>query len=197
MSTRRVLRRHRLGHIPELRVDDDLLRMRYAPGCSTTHCSGHCCRKGVLAGSEERDKVLRHADRVRRQMDASQEHDPSRWFGDEIADADFATGHAARTRLHRGTCVFLDRDARCVLQKAEMEAGTDFGTLKPFYCRAYPLSIEQGTLVVDGEHCPGETRCCGPVADGSLDLFDICAFEFEFLLGVEGLAELREIAGND
>lgn len=197
MSTTRVLRRHRLDHIPDLTIDDDILRVRYARGCSMSQCSGRCCRSGVLAGSEERDKVVRHAERVRRYMDESQEHDPALWFGEELADADFASGHAVRTQVHRGTCVFLDRDARCVLQKVETEDGADIGALKPFYCRAYPVSIEHAVLVVDSEHCPDETQCCGPVAVGSLSLFDVCAFELEFLLGAEGLAELRELAGTE
>ena len=140
MSTTRVLRRHRLDHIPDLTIDDDILRVRYARGCSMSQCSGRCCRNGVLADSDERDKVVRHAERVRRHMDESQEHDPALWFGNELADADFASGHAVRTQVHRGTCVFLDRDARCVLQKVETEDGADIGALKPFFWAAWMTS---------------------------------------------------------
>lgn len=194
MSTTRVLRRHHLAHLPELKVDEEVLRIRYARDCAMSQCSGHCCRNGVLAGTDERDKVLRHAERVRRHMDDSQAHDPALWFGEETADADFASGHAVRTQVHRGTCVFLDGNARCVLQKVETEDGADIGVLKPFFCRAYPVSIEHAVLIVDGEHCPDETQCCGPVANGGLGLLDICAFELEFVLGEHGFAELRELS---
>ncbi len=197
MSTTRVLRRHHLAHIPELKIDNEVLRIRYMSGCSMSQCSGHCCRNGVLADTEERDKVLRYAERVRTHMDESQERDPALWFGEEIADVDFASGHAVRTQVHRDTCVFLDGNARCVLQTIEIEDGANIGTLKPFFCRAYPVSIENAVLIVDGEHCPDETQCCGPVASGSLSLFDVCAFELEFVLGAEGLAELRELSRTE
>lgn len=197
MSTIRILRRHHLEHLPELKIDDEVLRVRYAQGCSMSQCSGFCCRNGVLAGSDERDKIAQHADRVRRHMDESQAHDPALWFGEEIADADFASGYAVRTQVHRGTCVFLDGNARCVLQKIEIEDGADIGALKPFFCRAYPVSIENAVLIVDGEHCPAETQCCGPAASGGLSLLDVCAFELEFVLGAAGLAELRELSRTE
>lgn len=197
MSTSHVLRRHHLEHLAELKINDDVLRVRYARGCAMSQCSGHCCRNGVLADSEERDKVVRHADKVRRYMDDSQEHNPALWFGEEIVDVDFVSGHAVRTQVHRGTCVFLDRNAQCVLQKAETEDGADIGTLKPFFCRAYPVSIENAVLIVDGEHCPDERQCCGPIASGDLSLFDVCAFELEFVLGAEGLAELRALSKSE
>ena len=197
MSTIRVLQRHHLDHLPELKIDHEVLRVRYAQGCSMSQCSGFCCRNGVLADSEERDKIVQYADRVRGHMDESQEHDPALWFGEQITDADFVSGHAVSTQVHRGTCVFLDRDARCVLQKVETEDGADIGALKPFFCRAYPVSIENAVLIVDGEHCPDETQCCGPVAGGNLSLFDICAFELEFMLGAQGLAELRELSRSE
>lgn len=197
MSTTRVLRRHHLAHIPELAIDDQILRVRYARGCAMSQCSGHCCRNGVLADTAERDKVLRYAERVRGHMDECQQRDPAQWFGEEVDDLDFASGRAVRTQVHRDTCVFLDSHARCVLQKVENEDGADVGALKPFFCRAYPVSIENGVLIVDGEHCPDEPRCCGPVASGSLSLFDVCAFELEFVLGAAGLAELREVSGSE
>lgn len=197
MSGNPILRRHRLHHIPELELGESILRSRYERGCSMSRCSGYCCRDGVLAGIEERERIRQHAELVRCCMDEHQERDEARWFGEEIDDPDFPSGRAVDTRVHRGNCVFLDGEARCVLQKAETRGGLAAGTLKPFFCRAFPVCIEYGVLTVDDEHCPDESRCCGPVAQGSLTIFDICADELEFVLGAEGLRELRQLTDDE
>ncbi|PYQ40004.1 MAG: DUF3109 domain-containing protein, partial [Acidobacteria bacterium] len=52
-----------------LRVAPSLLDERFAAGCDTGRCVGRCCRSGVWLDPGERDRVLAHADLVRRAMD--------------------------------------------------------------------------------------------------------------------------------
>jgi hypothetical protein len=80
-----------------------------------------------------------------------------------------------------------------VLQVAEGALG-DGSTLKPFYCRAFPICIDRGVLSYD-DQVGLEPPCCGPVAGGSLAIFDVCAVELDLVLGPEGAAELRVLAG--
>jgi hypothetical protein len=39
-----------------------------------------------------------------------------------------------------------------------------------------------------------EHKCCGSLKNGPLTILDICASEPEFMLGADGLAELRTMA---
>ena len=197
MSNSPELRRHRLRNIPVLGVDENVFRTRYAHDASMSRCSGYCCRSGVLLDVVERDKILRHADLVGGAMDPAQQHDTSFWFGAEVEDPDVSSGRAVDTQVHNGSCVFLNGDARCVLQQVEMQADPDVGPLKPFFCRAFPVALEFGVLTVDDEHCPFEVGCCGPVEQGSLTIFDLCADELEFVLGKEGVDELRRASPNE
>jgi len=137
----------------------------------------------------EQDRILENADVIRRLMDETQDRDPANWFENPFQDADFPSGTAITTRLHNGGCVFLNQEGRCVLQIAESEVGD----LKPFFCRAYPLCIHTGTLTIDDENCPEELQCCGVVGHGTLTIFDVCAFELEYVLGKDGVTELRQL----
>ena len=67
---------------------------------------------------------------------------------------------------------------------------------EPFFCRAFPVCILNSTLSVDDEQCPDEHACCGPVKSGPLSILDVCAFELEYMLGTDGLAELRTMAAD-
>jgi Fe-S-cluster containining protein len=191
VSKDRVLRKHTLKHIPVLKVQDELLNFRFRAGCAMSNCEGMCCGGGADADVAERDRILEHADLVRSHMDADQQRDLGLWFDEPVPDRDFPSGLAATTQMHNDRCVFLNSAGRCVLQIVEPKL-KDGGFLKPFFCRAFPICINNGELSVDRQfEC--ETACCGGVANGSLDVFDVCVFELDFVLGAEGAAELREL----
>jgi hypothetical protein len=196
MTGRRVLRKHKLAHIGELRVSDEILRARFASHCSMSKCHGTCCSDGVDLDPTERDKILRNADHVLSVMDERQERDVGRWFTEDFEDSDFPSGRAASTRTHNGACVFLNGQRRCVLQILEMQE-PDRGLLKPFYCTAYPICISSSLLTIDDEECAGQFHCCTATEGGNLTIFEICAFELEYVLGREGVDELRSLAETD
>ena len=197
MNTRPILRKHKLAHIAELRVAEDILRTRFAAHCSMGNCRGTCCSDGVDLDPSARDKILNYADRVRSEMDESQQHDPANWFTDEFEDEDFPSRRAASTRTHNGACVFLNKQGRCVLQLIESQAGSEVGILKPFFCTAYPICISSGLLTIDDEECAGQFQCCSAAQGGSLSIFDICAFELEYVLGKDGANELRALTDSE
>jgi Fe-S-cluster containining protein len=187
-----TLRDHDLSHLPNLNVGEELFTRRFDRGCSMYNCSAYCCRDGVIVDIKHRDRVLAEAPLVRKYMEPTQEQDSTEWFEiEEQKDMDFPSGLASNTRVVNGTCVFLDTQRRCVLQRAEVESPG----LKPFYCRTYPVAIIHGRVTLDDEHCPGETQCCGPVDGGTMSALDVCAEELEFMLGAPaaGLEELRRL----
>ena len=188
-----VLRDHHLEHFSELRVSPKLLTSRFMRSCATASCNAQCCRGGALVDIAHRDRVLAEAALIVQHMEPEQEHDPALWFdGEEEADADFPSGRAVNTGIANDTCVFLDSKRRCVLHLAEE---TSPG-LKPFFCRAYPVAINNGCLTLDDDWCPDEIQCCAAVAGGEVTALEYCEAELEFMLGRAGVDELRRIAND-
>jgi Fe-S-cluster containining protein len=196
MSSARVLRKHPLKQFKELKVGDDVFNTRYTKGCSMSNCRGRCCADGVELDIVERDRILEHAHLIQPHMDQTQDRDPANWFQKTHLDADFPSGECATTALKENGCVFLNKDGYCVVQIAEAQAPVGFGYLKPFFCRAFPVCILNSTLCIDDDQCPDEHKCCGPMKHGPLSILDICAFELEYVLGADGLDELRRMAAE-
>ena len=187
-----ILRRHHLRHLPELRVEKGFLSEKFSAGCSMLECNASCCRHGVMVDPVEQQRILEHKDLILKYLEPHQEQNPAEWFDkDEDIDADFPSGKAVGTQTRSYGCVFLDHEGRCALQKTAMEEGMDKFALKPFFCVAFPVTIEDGVLVMEDAEFTGRTACCSVVERGSLTVFDVCREELEFMLGPEGLAELQ------
>ena len=188
-----VLRKHRLHHIPELRVGEGILNKKFASGCSMGACNATCCQGGVAADVKERDAILEHKELILRHMEPYQEHDPAAWFDEEtVEDPDYPSGYAVGTSVDDNGCVFLDNAGRCVLQKAAMAENLPKFFLKPFFCVAFPITIERGVLETDEPDYTNRPHCCSVIEDGHLSPLDVCAEELEFMLGPQGLEELRQ-----
>lgn len=189
-----ILQRHRLNHLGALRVGEGMFSNRFASGCSMTACNATCCQGGVTLDVAERDAILAHADLITGHMEPDQEHDSAGWFDNTvIQDPDFPSGLAVSTETTERGCVFLDRAGRCVLQKAAMAEGKPKFFLKPFFCVAFPITIEHGVLETDEPDFTDRPHCCSVVESGSLSPVDVCAEELEFMLGREGFLELRAL----
>jgi len=179
-----------LPHIARLVVDRALVDARFSKACSMTSCDAGCCRDGVLVDLEHRDVILAHADVIRRHMSPHQERDPHRWFEREIAnDPDFPSGKAVGTEAPAG-CVFLNDERRCVLHLAD-DAEELPVTLKPFFCRLFPLAICDGHLLLDEPVAGDRPACCSATPGGEQTVFDLCRAELEMVLGEAGVEELR------
>ena len=186
-----ILRKHHLSHIPELQVHESIGATRFDTACSVYKCDAKCCSMGVFADVAERDHILRHVDLVRQYMEPDQEHDPDRWFEkSEIEDPDFPSGRCVGTEATPRGCIFLQSNGRCVLQIAATEEGHDKAFLKPFYCFAYPVTIDHGVLMIDQPDFVHRPQCCTGVPGGTRKAIDVCREELEFVLGAEGYKEL-------
>ena len=189
-----VLRHHRMRHIPELRVDRDIIEGRFSPGCSMRNCNADCCSGGVYADLAERDAILDHADLVKAQMEPDMNHDTAAWFEKEpIVDADYPSGAAIGTELHNDRCVFLNSKGMCVLQKTAAAAGMDRYALKPFYCWLYPVTVDGGALTLHDPEYAARGSCCSYAETGPLTVFEVCPEELTLALGEKGVEELRDV----
>jgi Fe-S-cluster containining protein len=157
-----------------------------------TECDGTCCRNGVFASIEERDRILRYAGRIQRMMDETQTKDPASWFFKRLShDDEYPGGRCVGTRIHRQKCVFRTRERLCVLQKLEPTLNLPRGErLKPFYCRLFPLTTRGRCLDFD-PLVKGKHPCCTLSARGKTRTLDAWAYEFKELLGLGGYRQLR------
>jgi len=155
------------------------------------NCDGGCCEGGVWVDLNHRDVILAHADVIARHMTADQERDPSRWFEAETPDdPDFPSGKAAGTEASASGCVFLNAERRCVLHLVD-DAERLGVTLKPFFCRIFPVTLTEGVLMLDDPISGQRPQCCSRTGGGTKTVFDVCQWELEVALGKEGLEELR------
>ena len=161
IEQRQILTQHKLGHVPELKVNQSMFQRGFAGGCSMSNCNAECCQGGVFVDISERDNILAQRTMIQRHMDPDQEHDPTRWFEDhEVVDPDFPSGRAIGTEAQESGCVFLKKDGKCVLQSAAEAESMDKFTLRPFFCIAYPVAIIRGELIIDEELLTGRRECC-------------------------------------
>jgi hypothetical protein len=158
------------------------------------NCNAMCCREGVMVDIKERDNILQHADVVQRHMEPGQDRNPGHWFDSNVEiDADFPSGKAVGTRATLKGCVFLKRDGRCLLQTAAEEEGMPKHSLKPFFCFAFPVTVESGVLTIDDLDFIDRPECCTMVPGGSRTMVEICSDELQFVLGPKGMAELTAL----
>lgn len=190
-----ALKSHNLSHVGQLKVSNSIFEFTFARGCSTENCNATCCHYGVMVDLEERDTILAHVDTIKKHMQPHQDKDHTQWFEseDEI-DLDFPSGRAVGTQIRDYGCVFLDNAGRCVLQTAAVEDGMSKIALKPFFCFAYPITIENGVLKVDDPNFTERHECCSCVPNGEQPVLKVCKEELFHVLGHEGVKELEEIA---
>jgi len=189
-----VLKNHQLRHIPELQVDPEILSQRFMSNSAMCNCNGTCCSEGVLLDVKEKEKILAHADLIKKYLEPQQEKDSSKWFDDTVErDADFPSGMCDGTAVKGKSCVFLCSKGLCALQKTAMAEGMNKFELKPFYCVAFPITIDGHVLTTYEPEFTNRQQCCSIVTEGSLTVLDVCLEEFEYILGTEGLKELEEL----
>jgi hypothetical protein len=190
----RILKKHNLKHILELRIDPEILLQRFSPSCSMCHCNGTCCAEGVLLDLKEKERILAHSRIIKKYLEPQQEHDESKWFDHNIEyDIDFPSGQCDGTAVRDNGCVFRDSKGLCVLQRTAMEEGMNKFALKPFFCVAFPLVIDRHVLTTDDPEFTNRSQCCSIVPEGTLTVLDVCREEFEYMLGTEGLEEIEQV----
>jgi len=171
-------------------VDAMILEKSFASGCGPFACESTCCSAGVYVDLEEKAKILAHKETIKKYLDETQTADESRWFdGEVIEDPDFPSGKAIGTEVLNGKCVFLNNMGRCSLQVAGSEEKLGRWALKPFYCVAFPITVEDGIVTFD-DFVEEKPSCCSVVDERQTSIVTACREELEFVLGSSGYSEL-------
>ncbi|MHB1049649.1 MAG: DUF3109 family protein [Bacteroidota bacterium] len=181
--------------MPEIKIgkytiDPILFEKGFARGCGPYKCETTCCSSGVFVDPVERDVILQHKEEVKQQMDETQVKNESVWFEDRYEeDLDFPSGYSVGTEVHNDKCTFLRKDGRCSVQLVSAEKYNDPWKIKPFFCVAFPVCVEDGVLTFD-DYQQGDATCCSVVGDTDTMLIDSCKPELEYVLGKDGYQEL-------
>jgi Fe-S-cluster containining protein len=150
-------------------VDPALFTRRMAPDCMTHRCTvvqdehgtalAHpivrndvCCQYGCDVDLAERDAILAHAGDIGALLRPEAAAKP--WFDDELFhDADYPSGAVVRSAVHEGACIFIAHDQRgCAIHRAALESGWDMRGVKPAICRLYPVSYDDGAIILAPEY---------------------------------------------
>lgn len=179
--------------IGKYKIDPVLFEKGFARGCGPYQCRTTCCSSGVFVDPTEKDVILQHQEEIKQQMDETQVPDESVWFEHRIEeDLDFPSGYAIGTEVHNNKCTFLRKDGRCSIQLVSGEKYNDPWKIKPFYCVAFPICVDNGVVTFD-DYQQNEADCCSIVGDTETALVDSCKAELEYVLGKEGYEELKAI----
>jgi hypothetical protein len=184
-------------------VNPVLLEARPMSRCRLEECQSYCCNGGVWIHNTQADDILAHQDLILPHMPPDR-RDPSQWFdGLSEPDIDFPeAGDAMGTSVvpdptHPAgqTCIFLNAERLCVLQKAGIEAGEHPWRFKPYYCALHPLGLDEMKLELEEESevYKAGGNCSRPSGD-LIPLYQLFDIEAKLFLGEEGYAELDRIA---
>lgn len=178
-------------HIKQFVVSPVLYRKGYSGGRGPCTCTSVCCQNGVYADVGERDRILEHADIVRKHMDETQSPNEHYWFEDhESEDSDFASGRCIGTAVINGKCAFLDKLGRCSLQVTASSEEMHKWALKPVFCILFPLEISNNVISFD-DFLDDDQECCSIAEKFDVPLFKACKDELTHVLGEDGYKELE------
>ncbi len=177
-------------------IDPVLFEKGFAKGCGPYRCETTCCASGVFLDPTERDVILQHKEEVKTMMDETQTINDVVWFDNrKEEDVDFPSGYAVGTEVYNNKCVFLRKDGSCSVQLVSAEKYNDPWKIKPFYCVAFPISVDNGVLTFD-DYQQDIATCCSIVRETDATLVDSCKAELEFVLGKDGYRQLKDHQNN-
>lgn len=176
--------------IGKFKIDPILFEKGFAKGCGPFQCHTTCCSSGVFIDPAEKEAILQHKEEVKMKMDETQTQDETAWFENSIEeDSDFPSGYAVGTEVFNNKCVFLRKDGKCSVQLVSAEKYNDPWKIKPYFCVAFPISVDNSVVTFD-DYQQGNAPCCSIVADTNIPLIESCKAELEYVLGKEGYQQL-------
>jgi len=176
--------------IGKYEIDPLLFEKGFPKGCGPLACESTCCSFGVFADLKEKELILSHKETIKKYMDETQTTNDSQWFDSEVFDdSDYPSGKSVGTEVYNDKCVFLNKVGMCSLQIAGATEGMGRWALKPFYCIAFPITVDEGVLTFD-DFQQGKTQCCSSIDTRETTLVESCKDELELILGHDGYEEL-------
>jgi hypothetical protein len=174
-------------------VDPVLFEKGFTDGCGPFSCESTCCEGGVYADLNEKENILDHREMIFKYLDDTQQHNVNNWFEDTSEDdLDYPSGKSIGTMIYNDKCVFLNKEGMCSLQITGLREGIGPWAIKPFFCVAFPITVDEGVLTFD-DYQQGSSHCCSVEDTKRATLIDACKVELEYMLGEQAYQQLKEI----
>ncbi len=175
-----------------MKIDPHVFDAKFPHRCDLARCKSRCCRHGVWADVEEKEVILRNADRFLPYL-RPEARDPSSWFGETAEDSDCPSGVAVETNVAGDACVFFHPAHGCALQKAASALGRHEWEWKPRFCIMFPLVVSEGVLTVDEDM---EEVWCLEEKNRTHPILDAVGKEVDHLFPEEIVRKLHSGNGN-
>jgi hypothetical protein len=177
-------------------IDPKLFELGFQKDCSPLCCKGKCCKDGVYLSINDKNKIIKHRDLVKKYMDSTQTLDEKMWFENIIeSDKDFEDGVCDSTQVNNNKCTFLNGNGHCVLQVAASSEGMDKWDIKPYFCATYPIVISSNVITYD-DLLEDIEPCCNAKINSPDKFINACKEEFLYILGEDGYKQLIDLSNK-
>jgi len=141
-------------------VETDIFVRTYFMHCmKCDFCHDSCCGYGADVDATNLKRLEIHADALEAYVGVPRQE----WFtGAYSEDVEYPGSRYTRTRVVKGSCVFLNRQGRgCLIHRYCMDRDLDFHELKPLVCSLFPLTFHEGQLFPSAEILDDSLQCLG------------------------------------
>lgn len=163
---------------------DIFLKSYFARCLECTFCQDWCCSFGADIDVQNVEKIQQHQEGIKGFIRPSD----GKWFEEEYTYYEEYTGNQyTRIKTLGPRCVFISKDQRgCGLHRYAISEQMDYHEIKPLVCTLFPLSFEEGVLMIAPELDDNSLVCAGSGAS----VYQSLRTELEYYFGHELIEEL-------
>ena len=166
---------------------DIFLKTYFARCLECNFCHDWCCSFGADIDIQNVEKIQQHREKILQFVRPPE----GEWFEREYTYyEEYAGNEYTRINTQGPRCVFISKDQRgCGLHRYAISKGMDYHEIKPLVCILFPLSFEEGILLVAPELDDNSLVCAGAGASAYQSLRS----EMQYYFGQELVEELDRI----
>ena len=166
---------------------DIFLKTYFARCLECNFCHDWCCSFGADIDIQNVEKIQQHKEEILQFVRPPE----GEWFEREYTYyEEYAGNEYTRINTQGPRCVFISKDQRgCGLHRYAISKGMDYHEIKPLVCILFPLSFEEGILLVAPELDDNSLVCAGAGASAYQSLRS----EMQYYFGQELVEELDRI----
>lgn len=166
---------------------DIFLKTYFARCLECNFCQDWCCSFGADIDVQNVEKIQQHQEEILPFIRPPE----GEWFdGEYTYYEEYAGNMHTRINTQGPRCVFIGKDQRgCGLHRYAISKGMDYHEIKPLVCILFPLSFEEGILIIAPELDDDSLVCAGVGASAHQSLRS----ELQYYFGQEFVEELDHI----
>lgn len=176
------------GNVAISFVQRDIFLKTYFARClACNFCHDWCCSFGADIDVQNVEKIQQQNDEILPFVRLPE----GEWFEEEYTYYEEYVGNEYTRIKTQGTrCAFISKDQRgCGLHRYAISKQMDYHEIKPLVCILFPLSFEEGILLIAPELDDDSLVCAG----AGTSVYRSIRSELEYYFGLEFVQELDKI----